>query len=70
MDQLVIKRALQALPGNGDLYEIINPSTDGREQSIYSKLAILGYVKTTETEENGIVFVGITELGKRKLATL
>jgi hypothetical protein len=70
MEQSTIKKALEALPKDGSLLEIPEPSNESRINGIYEHLETLGYVYTRSTYDKGILAVGITELGKRKLATL
>jgi hypothetical protein len=70
MEQSAIKKALEVLPEDGSLVEIREPAVDSAANAIYQDLETLGYVYTKATEEEGIIAVGLTDFGKRKLATI
>jgi hypothetical protein len=70
MEQSTIKKALEALPKDGSLAEVPNPSINSAVNAIYEHLETLGYVYTQTTEDKGIIAVGLTDLGKRTLAML
>jgi hypothetical protein len=65
MKKNTIKAALLNLPEDGHIFQITDPCD--ANNSLYGNLKQMGYVRTVETPEDGILAVELTDSGKTEV---